>query len=70
MDGETGIGKVTSGTQSPILQKGIAIAYIPVEYFEVGRTLSIRVRGRDLKAEIVDLPFFNIDKYGWRRKKE
>ncbi len=70
MDGETEIGTVTSGTQSPILQKGIAIAYVPVEYFEVGRTLSIRVRGKNLKAEVVDFPFFDVDKYGWRRKNE
>ncbi len=70
LDGESEIGKVTSGTHSPILQRGIAIAYVPVEYFESGKTLSIRIRGKDLKAEIVDFPFFDIEKYGWRRKRK
>lgn len=68
-DGETKIGKVTSGTHSPILRKGIAVAYVPPKYFEVGRTLWVRIRGKDLKAEIVDFPFYDIEKYGWRRKK-
>lgn len=68
MDRETEIGKVTSGTLSPILQGGIAMAYVPTRYFEIGRTLSVRMRGKDLKAEIVEFPFFDINKYGWRRK--
>ncbi len=68
MDGETEIGETTSGTLSPILQKGIAVAYVPTNYFEVGRTVSVRIREKDLKAEIVDFPFFDTNKYGWRRK--
>jgi aminomethyltransferase len=68
MDGETVIGKITSGTLSPTLQRGVAMAYIPTDYFEIGRNISVRVREKDLKAEIVDFPFFDINRYGWRRK--
>ena len=51
------IGRVTSGTQSPVLQKGIGMAYIDANHAELGREIFIRVRGRDLKAKIVKTPF-------------
>lgn len=51
------IGRVTSGTQSPVLQKGIGMAYIDSNYAELGREIYIRVRSRDLKAKIVKTPF-------------
>ncbi len=51
------IGRVTSGTQSPLLQKGIGMAYIATAHSELGEIIFIRVRGRDLKAKIVKTPF-------------
>lgn len=51
------IGRVTSGTQSPVLQKGIGMAYVAAEHAELGKEIFIRVRGRDLKAKIVKTPF-------------
>lgn len=54
--GET-IGKVTSGTQSPVLNKGIGMAYVQNEYAALGSEIYIRVRNKNLKAKIVKTPF-------------
>lgn len=51
------IGRVTSGTQSPVLQKGIGMAYIDNDKAALGNEIFIRVRSRDLKAKIVKTPF-------------
>ncbi|TKG90722.1 glycine cleavage system aminomethyltransferase GcvT [Puteibacter caeruleilacunae] len=51
------IGKVTSGTQSPVLQKGIGMGYLKKGYTKLGTEIYIQVRKRRLKAEIVKLPF-------------
>ncbi len=49
------VGVVTSGTFSPSLKKGIALALVKPE-FGVGSQLIIDVRGRDSAAEVVQLP--------------
>jgi aminomethyltransferase len=49
------IGVVTSGTFSPTLKKGIALALIN-PHLQVGDSLIIDVRGRDCVSVIVDLP--------------
>lgn len=51
------IGEVTSGTQSPTLQKGIGMGYVPVEFGKPGSELFVKVRDRLLKACVVKLPF-------------
>jgi len=50
------IGEVTSGTFSPTLKTGIALALIKPEY-KVGSQVVVDVRGRQSAAEIVKLPF-------------
>jgi aminomethyltransferase len=50
------IGIVTSGTFSPSLKVGIALALIDPE-FEVGAEVAIDVRGRQSLAKITNLPF-------------
>jgi aminomethyltransferase len=49
------IGIVTSGTFSPSLKKGIALALVEPG-FDVGANLVIDVRGRDSEATVVALP--------------
>jgi len=49
------VGEVTSGTFSPSLKKGIALALINPEY-KVGDELTVDVRGRDSVAIIAKLP--------------
>ncbi len=51
------IGRVTSGTQSPILKQGIGLGYIDSENAKLGNTIYIKVRNRKLKAEVVKIPF-------------
>jgi aminomethyltransferase len=51
------IGKVTSGTMSPVLKQGIGMAYVKPEYAKVGSEIFIKVRNRNLKAEVAKPPF-------------
>jgi len=52
------IGKVTSGTQSPSLQKAIGMAYLQPAYAKEGTEIRIRVRDKNLKARVVKIPFY------------
>ncbi len=51
------IGHVTSGTQSPVLNKGIGMGYVDKAYSAFGTEIFIKVRNKLLKAEIVKIPF-------------
>ncbi len=51
------IGKVTSGTMSPILKTGIGMGYVPNELSSEGQEIFINIREKLLKAKIVKLPF-------------
>lgn len=51
------IGNVTSGSMSPCQKIGIGMGYVAKEYTKVGTNIAISVRGRNLKAEVVKLPF-------------
>lgn len=55
MDGVS-VGEVTSGTFSPTLKNGIALALIAPS-FAIGDHLMIDVRGKDCEVEIIKLPF-------------
>ncbi len=52
------IGEVTSGTMSPILNKGIGMAYLENGYWTPGTEIKVRIRNKDLKAVVVKLPFY------------
>ncbi len=52
------IGKVTSGTMSPSLNKGIGMGYVPVEYAKEGSEIAIRIRKNDVAAQVVKTPFY------------
>ncbi|HKC34544.1 MAG TPA: glycine cleavage T C-terminal barrel domain-containing protein, partial [Chitinophagaceae bacterium] len=51
------IGYVTSGTQSPSLQKAIGMGYVTVENAAIGSEIFIAVRDKSLKAKVAKLPF-------------
>jgi len=53
------IGLTTSGTLSPILKTGIAMGYVPPEYASPRTQVSIDIRGKKVRAEVVDLPFYS-----------
>ncbi len=51
------IGKVTSGTQSPSLNKAIGMGYVRSEYANIDSNIYIRVRDKLLQAKVVKFPF-------------
>ena len=52
------VGVVTSGNFSPMLERGIALAFVPPE-IDVGAEVSIDVRGRPVAATVVKPPFWS-----------
>ena len=52
------IGEVTSGTQSPSLQKAIGMGYVKQEFTREGSELFISIRNTRVKARVVKLPFY------------
>lgn len=52
------IGEVTSGTQSPSLGKGIGLGYVQTAYSAVGTEIFVKIRNKNIKANIVKLPFY------------
>ncbi|MDH5779845.1 MAG: glycine cleavage system aminomethyltransferase GcvT [Candidatus Bathyarchaeota archaeon] len=62
------VGRVTSGTFSPILKRGIAMAYVSTEHSKTGETVAVKIRDRFVDGEIIRFPFYDSTKYGYRRK--
>jgi aminomethyltransferase len=52
------VGAVTSGTMSPTLGKPIAMGYVPSDDTAPGTMLGVDIRGAEVPAEIVALPFY------------
>ena len=51
------IGKVTSGTMSPMKKIGLGLAYVDKPNFKLGSEIYIRIRNKDIPAKVVKLPF-------------
>jgi aminomethyltransferase len=54
------IGEVTSGTMSPMLKQGIGMAYLAKGFWKPDTEIFIRIRNKDLKAKVVNMPFYNM----------
>lgn len=52
------IGRVTSGTMSPSLGKGIGLGYVTKENSKVDSDIFIQVRKKQIPAKVVKLPFY------------
>jgi aminomethyltransferase len=52
------IGEVTSGTMSPMLKKGIGMAYLDKPYWKDGSEIYIKVRNKLAKATVQKPPFY------------
>jgi len=52
------IGKVTSGTFSPTINKGIGLARLKKRYAENGQRIQVCIRGKNYNARIVNIPFY------------
>ena len=57
-DGDEVVGKVTSGTFSPSLQKPIALGYVPRSKAKSGSTVEVGIRGKRFPATVVKPPFY------------
>ncbi|TCK83075.1 glycine cleavage system aminomethyltransferase GcvT [Albibacterium bauzanense] len=51
------IGRVTSGTQSPTLQKPIGLGYVKKEFSKEGTEIFVNIRNKAVKAVVVKPPF-------------
>lgn len=54
----TVIGKVTSGTMSPSLNKGIGLGYVTKANSKVDSEIRIQIRKKQIPAKVVKLPFY------------
>lgn len=52
------VGEITSGTQSPLTKKNIAMAYVAAGAEPAGTPLSVQVRAETVPAQVVKLPFY------------
>jgi aminomethyltransferase len=62
------IGYVTSGTFSPLLRYGIGMGYVEVSKALEGNIVNVKIRGKLAHAKIVSFPFYDAEKYGYKRK--
>lgn len=51
------IGRVTSGTQSPTLQKAIGMGYVDIAFAQPGSEIFISIRNAHVRARVVKFPF-------------
>ena len=54
-------GEVTSGTKSPTLKSGIALARVARRFSKVGTELEVDIRGKKAKAVVVQGSFYKRD---------
>ncbi|HEX3687460.1 MAG TPA: glycine cleavage T C-terminal barrel domain-containing protein, partial [Gaiellaceae bacterium] len=52
-------GEVTSGSHSPMLERGIGLGYVPAELAQPETELTIDVRGRNRRARVVKKPIYS-----------
>jgi aminomethyltransferase len=57
-------GEVTSGSLSPMLNKGIGLGYVRAELAQPETRLTIDVRGRPKAAHVVKKPVYKREEYG------
>lgn len=51
------IGKVTSGTMSPMKKVGVGLAYVAAPNYKLGSEIFIQIRNKNIPAKVVKLPF-------------
>jgi aminomethyltransferase len=57
LDGDRPVGEVTSGTFSPTLRQGIALAYVLPDVAAKGTELQVDVRGKRGQVKTTRPPF-------------
>jgi aminomethyltransferase len=62
------IGYTTSGTFSPLLKRGVAMAYVQKNQVAEGETVTLMIRGKPADAQIARFPLYDPNEYGLTRK--
>ena len=52
------VGHVTSASPAPHLGKNIGLCMLPIEFCKAGQPIQVEIRGREVPAEVVPLPFY------------
>lgn len=52
------VGTVASGSPAPYLKKNIGMTYLPIEHAAAGTEFFVVVRGRQVPARVVEMPFY------------
>jgi len=65
-----GIGMVTSGTLSPIINAGIAMGYVEQPNLQDKAPVEVRIRDRYEAAQVTKPPFYDTAKFGYSRKSQ
>ncbi|OLS27832.1 MAG: Aminomethyltransferase [Candidatus Heimdallarchaeota archaeon LC_2] len=58
------VGKVLSGTQSPMTKESFGMALVPLSHKEIGSKFMIQIRKKFIEAEVIKLPIYDEKKYG------
>jgi aminomethyltransferase len=66
--GERVVGRVTSGTFSPLIRRGIALCYLATDYSQPKTPVEVKVRESTAAAEVTHPPFYDESRYGWKRE--
>ena len=53
------VGRVTSGSYSPTLDRNIGLGYVPTAFAAEGTRLTVDVRGNEVEVEVASLPFYS-----------
>ena len=62
------VGNVTSGTFSPLIKIGIGMGYVPTPLSSHGQHLAISIRETEKDSQVVRVPFYETNMYGYKRK--
>jgi aminomethyltransferase len=52
------IGEVTSGSYSPTLAENLGLGYIKAAEAVIGNEITVEIRGKEVRAEIIKTPFY------------
>jgi aminomethyltransferase len=63
------LGKVTSGTFSPLLRKGVALCKVRSDHAAYGTRVGVLIRDARQEGTITKPPFYDERIYGWKRQK-
>jgi aminomethyltransferase len=53
------VGEVTSGSHSPMLERGIGLGYVDSDLAQAGTELTVDIRGRSRRASVVKKPIYS-----------